>query len=444
MSLFHIALRNIHQRLLSSTLTMLSVLLGVALVAFLWMAATQSEQAYARAYKGYPILIGPRGMSPLDVVLDTIYHKGTSNGIVPLATYRDVHDGRIAKKYGTRFAIPFTVGDSYRGFRIVGTTDEFFRKFGYDRDEKRRPIPLAFAEGRAFVFPHLELLAEARRLTAWHKAGKHKEHAPESWRQVVLGARVASELGLKVGDHIVPAHGIGATLEEHDEDACEVVGILEWTRTPTDSALFMPIGLFYRLEGHEAHGGEEKEFEEDEVEISSIALNLKHPAGGLIMSNIFRRRTDAQAVFPQRVVLELFELIGSVSQALRAIAWLVIVVGAIGVFNSIYQTMYERRRGVAIMRALGARRGQIFGIVLLEALLITTLGALLGLFCAHAVAGLASRWFEEMARVSLDPFCFEIMEVWLVFGVVTLGGIAGLLPAWEIARTNVAGNLAPQ
>ena len=94
MSLFMIALRNIRERLLSSTLTMLSVVLGVGLVTVLWMAAKQSEEAYARAYKGYPILIGPRGMSPLDVVLDTIYHKGMSNGIVPLSTYKELHDGR--------------------------------------------------------------------------------------------------------------------------------------------------------------------------------------------------------------------------------------------------------------------------------------------------------------------------------------------------------------
>jgi putative ABC transport system permease protein len=444
MSLFMIALRNIRQRLLSSTLTMLSVMLGVGLVTVLWMAATQSEEAYARAYKGYPILIGPRGMSPLDIVLDTIYHKGGSNGIVPLATYKELHDGRLAKKYGTRFAIPFTVGDSYRGYRIVGTTDELFKRFGYERDEKRRPIPLGFAEGNPFVFPHEELIAEAGRLARWHAEGKEKEPAPESWRQVVIGAKVAQQLGLKLGDQVIPAHGLEHTLEEHEEDACEVVGILDWTRTPTDSVLFMPIGLFYRMEGHEPHGGEEKKFGEDEVEISSIALNLKNPLGPLVMTNIFRRRPDAQAVFPQQVVVKLFRDFGSVSLVLRGIAWLVILVGAIGVFNSIYQTMYERRRGVAIMRALGASRGQIFGIVLTEALFITTLGALLGLLCGHVAAGVAAGWFEEQARVVLDPFRFEIMEVWLLLGVVTLGGIAGLLPAWAIARTNVAGNLAPQ
>lgn len=444
MSLIHIALRNIHRRLLPSMLTTLSVMLGVGLVSLLWMAATQSKQAYDRAYKGFPILIGPRGMSPLDLVMDTVYHKGTSNGVVPLATYRELHDGRLAKKYGTRFAIPFTVGDSYRGYRLVGTTDEFFSRFGYDRDDKGHPIPLAFAKGHAFVFPHAELLAEAKRLAQWHDDGKDKEPAPKSWRQVVVGARVAEQLGLELGDHVVPAHGLEHTLEEHEESACEVVGILDWTKTPTDAALFMPIGLFYRMEGHEAHGGEKEEFKEDEVEISSIALDLKNPAGALIMSNIFRRRTDAQAVFPQPVVRNLFEIVGSVADALRAIAWLVIVVGAIGVFNSIYETMWERRRGVAIMRALGARRSQIFGIVLMEALLITTMGALLGILGAHVVAGLASGWFEQQARVALDPLQFEIMEVWLLLGVMALGGIAGLLPAWEIARTNVAGNLAPQ
>ncbi len=444
MSLFRIALRNIRQRLLPSTLTMLSVLLGVGLVSLLWMAATQSKQAYDRAYKGFPVIIGPRGMSPLDLVLNTIYHKGTSTGIVPLSTYRELHDGRLAKKYGMRFAIPFTVGDSFRGYRIVGTTDEFFTRFGYDRDSKNRPIPMKMAKGKAFTFPHSELLAEALRLAQWHKDGKEKEHAPESWRQVVLGARVASKLGLEIGDHIVPAHGLAHTLDEHDEAECEVVGILDWTRTPTDAAIFMPIGLFYRMEDHGAHGGEKEEFDGDEVEISSIALDVKHPAGSLIMPNIFRRRPEAQAVFSQAEVRKLFALVGSIAQVLRGIAWLVIVVGAIGVFNSIYQTMHERRRGVAIMRALGARRGQIFGIVLMEALLITTLGALLGILGAHAVAGLASGWFEEQARVVLDPFRFEIMEVWLALGVMALGGVAGLLPAWEIARTHVAGNLAPQ
>ncbi|MEZ5988999.1 MAG: FtsX-like permease family protein [Planctomycetota bacterium] len=125
-------------------------------------------------------------------------------------------------------------------------------------------------------------------------------------------------------------------------------------------------------------------------------------------------------------------------------AWLVVVVASRGVFNSIYQTRVERRRPVAIQRALGARRVQIFSIVLWEALLIAGTGAVAGILCAHAAAGLVGGWFEAQTRVPLVWNDFAVEELYLAVGVTLLGGLAGVLPAWRIARIHVSEGLAPQ
>ncbi|MEZ5988998.1 MAG: hypothetical protein R3F30_07715 [Planctomycetota bacterium] len=169
MNLAGIALRNVRQRLLTSWLTTVSVLLGTALVAFLWLAARQAEATYQRAYLGYPVVIGPKEMSRFDLVLNTVYHKGVAQGVLPLSLYEEIHDGRWKHRLGTRFAIPFVVGDSYKGFRLIGTTSDFFTEFGYERNADRSVVPLAFAAGGPFAFSHADLLAEAKRQSDWSK-----------------------------------------------------------------------------------------------------------------------------------------------------------------------------------------------------------------------------------------------------------------------------------
>ncbi|MAE77166.1 MAG: hypothetical protein CMJ85_09885 [Planctomycetes bacterium] len=452
MRLLRLAARNLKQRPLTSVLTTVSIMFGAALVSFLWLVAGQAERRYVTSSRGFNVVIGPKESSTLDLVLSTIYMIKPAQGVIPLSVYKELHSD--TKKWGrhVRCAIPVASGDSYRGFPIVATSDEWFKVFGRPKPswKTNRPPEMRFAAGKEWDFTHEELLAEAKFQEHLKEPGGHEGHdhghgdiVPEKWRKVVIGAGVAREIGLSLGSKIVPAHGVGdASLHHHDEAECEVVGVLEPLGTPIDRTIYMPLGAFWRLKGHEAIGSTTKN-QYGDVEISAVLLNTRPPIGFQHVRRAFGRRIDGIAALPETEIRSLFKVVGNIALALRTISFVVLWVASIGVFLALYSTMSERRRDVAIMRSLGARRLQIFGIVVFEAVLITATGAVLGVGLAHAIAQSLSGWLLAETGVPMSGVAFGIEELWLILGVTVLGGVAGYLPAYQASRTDVARYLSP-
>jgi putative ABC transport system permease protein len=454
MRLWAIAERNVRQRFVTSALTVLSIMMGTGLVAFLWLAADQAEKRYNQSSRGFSAILGPKDGSPLEIVLSTVFHTTASAGVIPISVYRTVReDRRIYRKLGVRYAIPFVFGDNYRDYPLIGTTNEWFTEFARGKEtvvvpesegggEREEPLHLQLAEGKTWDFSHEDLLAEAE-LQAAHlqqyDAGEEVELpvAPEAWKQVVLGAEVARRLELKIGDRIVPTHGFEDSFHPHPEGESEVIGILEATGAPIDRAIYAPAGLLYRMSGHRAIG-KGQELVPQNVELSAVIVDMKSPIGAYRLRYEFQRRGDAQVAVPIVEINKLFQIVGNVTLALRAVSLLVLFTGALAIFISLYQTMFARQRDVAIMRSLGARRSQIFGIVLIEALLLSLMGALLGLFAAHSAAWGFSDLLLDRTGVPLEGFVFSWVDAALVGGVCLLGAIAGLLPALRTSMTDVA------
>ncbi|PIE25609.1 MAG: hypothetical protein CSA62_00735 [Planctomycetota bacterium] len=456
MRLWAIALRNLRQRWVTSALTVLSILLGTALVAFLWIAADQAEKRYSSSTKGFGAILGPKDTSPLEIMLSTVFHTTASAGVIPLKVYKDMTgDKREIRKLGIRYAIPFVFGDNYRSFPLIGTTDAWFSKFarGHGKVEengKTRRVPrlLRMAAGKAWSFAREDLLREARLQAEYLRQLEedpdlHMPAIPAAWKRVVVGAAVAQELRLKVGDRIVPTHGFEDSFHLHPEAESVVVGVLAPTGAPIDRALYAPAGLLYRMSGHRAIG-QGQELSEDNVEVSAIVVDTKHPAGAQHLRYQFQRRGDAQISVPSQEIQTLFRIVGNITLALRAVSLLVLFTGALAIFITLYQTMFARQREVAIMRSLGARRSQIFGIVLIEALLLSLLGAVLGLLVAHSAAAGFSDALLDRTGVPLRGFLFSWVDAALLLGVGLLGAVAGLLPALRTSMTDVARFLAPE
>ncbi len=454
MRLAQISIRNLRQRLLTSSLTTLSIVLGTALVAFLWLVSEQAKQRYESSSRGINVILGPKDGSPLDLVLSTIYMIEPAQGVLPLSVYREFRPSKKNRRWGrfVRCAVPVAFGDSYRGFPIVATTDEWFNVLGKPKPawKENRPLELRFAAGRPFEFSHEDLLAEAKFQAHRKDVEEHAEHVhhdggevPQKWKKVVIGASVAAQLGIGIGAKIVPAHGVGNTIHDHSEAESEVVGVLEPVGTPIDRAIYIPLGAFYRFKDHEAIGSEKSATSHGDVEISAVVLNTRPPIGFQHVRRAFQRRSDAQAALPAVEIRKLFALIGNITMALQAVSWIVLVVAAIGVFLSLYNIMNERRRDVAIMRSLGARKAQIFSIFVLEALLIAGVGAVLGVLLAHGLAAVLGPWLLAATGVPVTGATFGLAEVWLILGVAALGAYAGLLPAAKAARTDVARFLSP-
>ena len=436
-------LRNLKRRKLASILTGLSVSLGVGLFATVGALREASEQGFSRSASVCDMLVGAKGSS-LQLTLNALYHMGQSQGNVPYELYED-----IAKTPGVLWSVPLAVGDSYRGKRIVGVTSNLFSdlRLGGAESEER----LTFSDGGPFTYTRAEFAtlkaelavheAEAESEAEMHAEGEeehdHDAHLASMFKAVV-GADVAKESGLVVGSHFTPSHGVeGVGGGGHQEAETEVVGVLARTGTPLDRAILIPIGAYYVIDGHEATEDMEEGGARDPRGLSAVMLSTK---AGFYRTRIFRSlndRLDAQAVYPSQEVRKLFSLIGQGDLVLRLITALIVVVALIGVMVAIYNTMGARRREFAILRALGARRRTILGLVTGESAVIALFGGLVGLILAGGLIYAVTDQVHAATGV-LVTVTPGIAELQLLAAVTLAGAIAGLIPALSAYRTEAA------
>ncbi|NDC54930.1 MAG: ABC transporter permease [Planctomycetia bacterium] len=433
MTLLGIAWRNVRQRLLTSGLTALSLALGVALV----VATLVTGRIVNRAFEsgsglGYNMIVGAKG-SPLQLVLNSVYFISKPIENVPWAFYEeflpaarrsDGVDGTYAAS--TETAVPICMGDYFRGHRVVGTNAAFF-----DR--------LTRGDGRPFEF----------------SAGKN--FRDDDFFAGVLGAAVAANLGLGVGDAFAPTHGAD---DGKVHDPFKVVGILARTDTPLDRGVFVNMEGFYLQDGHAkplpegsepgpaptAHPSGHAPLPANQREVTAILLETASLPGlppeltAMGLRTAINEGRDAQAALPVAEIRQLLDLfVKPLELLLLLVTALVVIVSAIGILVSMVGSSLERSRDVAIMRALGARRSHVLATVLIEAVLLAVAGGLAGWALGHVVVGLIGPWITTNAGVTASVFSSApLAEALLVPFLVVLAIVAALLPAIAAYRTDVA------
>ncbi len=430
MNIIKIVVRNVKRRRLSTSLTAASVALGVALFVAIGVLRQASEQGFQRTAGICDTIVGAKGDS-LQLSLNTLYHMGFSTGNISLASFNEIRN-----QEGVSWAAPIALGDSYRSHRIVGVSSEFFEQVKIAGSGN-----LSFSEGRSFDFSTEQFVEEHEHLFGEQQAGHDHEDDEHFSYQAVIGANVATKLLLKVGDKIVPTHGVEKSTERHDDAASEIVGILAATGTPIDRAIYIPIIAYYKMEGHATDHEAELEGTRDARGISAIMLSTK---SGYYRQQIYRNinnRLDAMAVFPSIEMRKLFKLIGSGDIVLRIISLLVVVVALIGVLVSLYNAMGARRKEFAILRALGASRRSIITIVSLESAVIAFMGAVFGVLLASLAALVLATELHKFSGVTINV-SLAVEEIYLIAIVTLAGALAGLIPALEAYRTEAAKQLS--
>lgn len=441
MSLLALAWRSVRGRPLASTLTVVAVALGAALVIALLSLRASTRRSFLEAARGYDAILGPTEGSPLDTVLSTLFHVGESKGTIPWAAWDAVQkDPRVA------LAVPYALGDSFRGRHIVGTSNDLFRALhGADGKPLGEGVVGALFEDGSF--------------------------------EAVVGSAAAASTGLRRGSQFRAAHGVEVVTHEHEE-LWTVVGILRPTGTPADRAIFIPWKTFYAIGGHEegaealrarraaqaeaaaepppgagAHdeapdGGHDHEADaptaEETLGLSAIGIRLVSPGLRIAyLAELRQDRDDLDPVQPLEVIHDLLQIVGSVDQVFELLAWAVVVVSSLGILVGLYNTIHGRRREIAILRALGARARHVFVVIVLEAVLLVLAGGVLGLLLGHfALAAAAPELLREYAiRADVAPGMRDIAVLGALLG---LGLLAGLLPALRGLQTPVARNLQPQ
>ncbi|MFM8469138.1 MAG: ABC transporter permease, partial [Limisphaerales bacterium] len=338
MTLPLIVAKSLRQHLLSTVVTALSLALAGGLLMAVWVVKTQANDTFTKQNAGFDAVLGARS-AKLQLVLNAIFHLEASPGNLPWADYED-----IAKNSAVALALPIAVGDNYPRYRLVGTTTNLFAV------EHAPGRKYRVADGEAFMPGYME---------------------------AVLGSFAARQLKLKVGDKFQPYHGLNFDPTQQHEEQYVVTGILEPSNTPADRVIWIPLEGVQHMKGHDAKTA---------TEISAVLVKLKNPIAGrgleLMYNKQGNRLTFAWPI--AQVVSELFSKIAWFDRVLEMVAWLVAVVATGSVLASIYNSMNERRRDIAILRALGARAHTIFCAVVLECAAIAALG-MLAAFAGYAL-----------------------------------------------------------
>ena len=413
--LFFIVQRSLRQHALSTLITTLSIALGTGLVIAVIAIRAQSVWAFTGGPIGFDAVLGARG-SPLQLVLNTVFHLETSPGNIPWTMYQAVKDDPRVE-----LAIPYALGDNYHGFRIVGTTTTLFTEFEY-----RKGVRFQTQGDGRFFDPNRQ--------------------------EAVLGNYAAQKLGLKVGDKFNPYHGLVFDESMRHDEQYIIVGVLEPSNSPSDRVIWIPIDGIYRLEGHVLRGsGEEyiaqpgQEIPDAHKEVSAVMLKFRNPQIGFMMDAMINKQGKvATLAWPIGAVMAgLFDKIGWMNQILALVSYLVVLVAAGSILASIYNSINERRREFAILRSLGARRKTVFTVIVLEAASIAALGVIIGFIVYGAIFTSASAIVRAQTGIVLDLLQFHPVFVVAPVCVILLGVVAGIVPAFKAYQTDVATNLTP-
>lgn len=410
------AIRSIKQHALSTTVTAGSVALACGLLMAVFGIKTQTFNAFTGSSGGFDAVLGARG-AQLQLVLNSIYHLETSTGNLPFEVYKEIRDDPRIER-----AIPLTVGDNYKGFRMVGTTLEMFTDHEYAPGEKFK-----VEEGGEFFDPE--------------------------YPDAVVGSFVAQQLGLKVGDEINTYHGLSYTGEAsaHD-DKFLIKGILEPTNTPADRAIWIPYEAYYWMGGHALYGSGEKyvpkggvKIPDEHKEVSAVLLKFKTRGAGFRLSQQINSQGNvATLAWPiGNVMATLFDKVAWVNRVLELVAYLIMVVAAGSILASIYNSMNERRREFAILRALGAKRMTVFGAIVIESGTIALLGTLLAYLVYAILFSIASSIIRQQTGIVLDLTAYHPVLILTPPAMIIIGAVSGIIPAYKAYRTDVATNIVP-
>ena len=445
MSLFSIAWKSIRQRGLASTLTGLSVALGTMLMVAVLVVFGIVDQTFAQRSFGYNLIVGPKG-SDLDLVLSTVYRIRPSTATLPYKYYLDLKDRtpRVTE------AVPIALGDVTEegSFPIVGTTTRYFE------------VPYA---------PNRTFRIRGNKMTGLFDA--------------VIGSRVASQNGWDIGSEFQLVHGGAEGTHVHDEKF-RVVAVLAPTGTPNDRTVFINIEGFYHIEGHDRpidevenryvqfYGEESREafrkatkayreeleaeqaggghaghnhlhaIPDEMKEVSSVLINTRTDEAAIMMTGKLKRGFQAQAVNPIQPMRRLMTtFVGSFKNLLMVLTAMIIAVSGIGIFVSIYNSMADRRKEIAIMRALGASRQTIFLIVVAESILLCVGGGIIGILMGHGLVFLSADFIEAQTGVIVQLWHFEPAEAILLPALLVLAALVGIIPGFTAYRTDVARSL---
>lgn len=479
MSIFGLVWKNITQQWGATLLSILLTAFGVAILLVIYISGDTFEKQLENNSKNIDLVIGAKG-SPMQLILSSLYHVDNPTGNISLEEANKIADNPFIQ-----MAVPISLGDNYKGHRIIGTDTSFMGLY-----------ELKMAEGKL-----------------WAKSF-----------EIVLGSEVARKHHLKIGDDIHSAHGLSAEAHVHDDHPFKVVGILSPAKSIVDNLILCNLASVWEVHGinhdgehihgpdcnhghdhdhanhdhehndvadnhaghqhvdhsqdhdhdaaHEHHENkinttvseEHKDevlvnekpvleesglvksigqgmLEDHGVEITALLVKYSSPAAIGVIPRLVNQSTHMQAASPAIESSRIFSLLGVGLDSLTILAYVIMVIAALSVFISLYNALKDRRFDMAIMRTMGASKTKLFSMVIVEGLVITCIGGLLGLIIGHSILYYIGTQTSESADF-IEALKLYPMEGIILFSAAFLGIIAALIPAFKAYNTTISKTLA--
>ena len=416
-----LAWKSLRNRRVTVALTVLSIALSVALLLGVERIRTQARENFTSTISGTDLVVGAR-TSAVHLLLFSVFRIGDANNNVRWTSYQ-----AIAARPEVAWTIPLSLGDSHRGYRVLGTNADYFTRLRYARDRT-----LQFAAGAPFAAAD----------------------------EAVVGADVARNLRYALGQSIVVAHGTGEeAFLEHGAQPFKVVGILAPTGTPADRTIHVTLEGLDALHadppdkpldplaaaaksarGNPADAKRIGATPDADRTISAFLVGLKSRAAALGTQRAVNEYAGEPltAILPGVTLLEVWDLVGTAERALRAVSMMVVATGLAGMLIALLTGLNERRREMSVLRSVGARPAHIFGLILGEAGLLTALGLLLGVVGLYAGLWLGGGWLEARYGVVVPLRAPSGLELGVIALVFLCGLLVGTLPALRSYRYSVA------
>jgi putative ABC transport system permease protein len=377
-------------RPLATLLNVTLLAIGVGTVVLLLLFTTQAEERLARDASPVDLVVGAKG-SPLQLILSSVLQVDVSTGNIALAEAR-----KVAANPMVASATTISLGDTFRGHRIVGTDASYLALYG-----------ARLAQGRVFEAP----------------------------MEAVLGAEVARRFSLGPGAELVGSHGLGSTGTAHEGHAYRVVGVLAPTGAVIDRLVITPLESVWEV--HAGHR-EPKAAGDEEREVTALLVKYRTPLAAALMPRQVNATTSMQAAAPAYEMARLMNLVGVGVDVLRIFALVLMATAAISMFAALMSALQERRYDLALLRTLGARPGALFALVAAEGVTLVGAGVILGLVLGHVAAGVLGSWIARTNAWSITGLAWQPAEGWIALAVLAAGAGTCLIPAFQAYRRDPA------
>lgn len=418
MFLLRLALASLNNRRFTALLTVFAIALSVCLLLAVERVRSETRAGFASTISGTDLIVGARSGS-VNLLLYSVFRIGNATNNIRWESFQ-----RLAEHPRVSWAIPISLGDSYRGYRVMGTSAAYFEHYRYGRKQ-----PLQLAEGRAFA---------------------------EDPFEVVLGAEVAEALKHKLDDQLVLAHGVATvSLIKHDDKPFRVVGILKRTGTPVDHTLHINLAGMEALHVDWQHGmpargaaridaEQARQLDLQPQQITAVLLGLNSKIATFTLQREINqyRGEPLLAILPGVALQELWSLMGTAEKALFVVSLFVVFTGLIGMLTAILTSLNERRREMAILRSVGARPWQIAGLLIAEAFSLALAGVLFGLLLLYLAIAVARPLLQSHYGIYL-PLAWPSTYEWsLLVGILLAALLMGCVPAWRAYRQSLTDGLS--